>query len=729
MMAMSEPGMQNESASIDMSQFFQVFFEEAEEHLTEMESLLLSIDPAAATGEELNAIFRAAHSIKGGSGTFGFTDMTAVTHELESLLDRVRKHEIALTPEMVDALLVAGDVLKGQLAHHRGHADETPDAEGICERIRDLLRGESAAAPVAVADQPAACPQRTQRTLRVTFRAADGAAIEQAALDDLLALVRDLGEPLSQFEADAGEYAIQLRTRAADKEVRNLFALLCAPDAIRIEVVDVLDAAVPVAVEAAQPATEDAYGFFDGAPGAIASSPATDKAATEDAAWGLFDDAPGTPAAASTPQVAAPTVAHAPHGRRASDQPDGEGVRAGRRDTDKTVQHVQGDAASIRVSVDKVDQLINQVGELVITQAMLAEAVSRLDPLLHENLCAGMADLERNTRDLQETVMSIRMMPIGFVFKRFPRMVRDLAAKLGKQVQLVTEGEATELDKGLIEQIADPLTHLVRNSVDHGIEMPEARLAAGKRAQGSVTLRAAHQGGSILVEVIDDGHGLDRERILAKARERGLPVDDAMSDGDVWQLIFEAGFSTAATVTDISGRGVGMDVVKRNIADLGGSVEIESAKGLGTRMMVRLPLTLAIIDGMLVAVGDDVYIIPLAMVIESLQAGERATRPVAGDGCVIEVRNEYLPVISLHKVFPGGGKRLGGCEGIMVVVESGGVKNALLVDELLGQQQVVVKNIEANYRKVPGVAAATILGDGRVAFILDVPSLVRMGRH
>jgi two-component system chemotaxis sensor kinase CheA len=369
------------------------------------------------------------------------------------------------------------------------------------------------------------------------------------------------------------------------------------------------------------------------------------------------------------------------------------------------------------------------VGELVITQAMLAEAVSRLDPLLYQGVLAGMADLERNTRDLQESVMSIRMMPIAFVFKRFPRMVRDLAAKLGKQVQLITEGEGTELDKGLIEKIADPLTHLVRNSVDHGIETPEQRVAAGKPAQGSVTLRASHQGGSILIEVVDDGRGLNREKILAKARERGLPLSDHMGDGEVWQLIFEAGFSTADVVTDISGRGVGMDVVKRNIAELGGTVEMESADGYGTRTMVRLPLTLAIIDGMSVAVGEDVYIIPLATVVESLQASSRAVRSVAGGGYVVEVRDEYLPVVSLHDIFPGSERNPAAREGIMLVVESEGVKNAFLVDELLGQQQVVVKSLEANYHRVPGVSGATIMGDGRVALILDVPTLVRMRRH
>src|SRR5690606_17350919 len=356
----------------------------------------------------------------------------------------------------------------------------------------------------------------------------------------------------------------RFRSRSEEKAIRNLFSLVCEAEAV---IVDVVQPGAP----------DDSYGFFDTTPAAADDSfgffddvpDPQPGAAVEGQDYGFFGDAP-TPAPAATPSApseAAPAPTH--YGRRASDQPDAEGLRAGGRDADKTVHGAHGDNASIRVSIEKVGQLINQVGELVIAQAMLAQSVGQLDPMLHQALLNGMADLERNTRDLQESVMSIRMMPIGFVFKRFPRMVRDLAAKLGKQVQLNTEGEATELDKGLIEKIADPLTHLIRNSVDHGIESPEQRVAAGKPAQGSVMLRAAHQGGSILIEVIDDGKGLDREKILAKARERGLSVHDAMTDGEVWMLIFEAGFSTADAITDISGRGVGMDVVKRNITELG----------------------------------------------------------------------------------------------------------------------------------------------------------------
>ncbi len=365
----------------------------------------------------------------------------------------------------------------------------------------------------------------------------------------------------------------------------------------------------------------------------------------------------------------------------------------------------------------------------MITQAMLAQTGRALEPGSHQALGTGLADLERNTRMLQESVMAIRMIPMAVVFNRFPRMLRDLAGKLGKQVELQTIGEDTELDKGLIEKITDPLTHLVRNAADHGIEQPHERLAAGKPAQGTVTLAAAHQGGSIVIEVRDDGRGLNRDKLLRKAAERGLAVGPPMSDQEVWHLIFEPGFSTATEVTDVSGRGVGMDVVKRNITGLGGSVEIDSTEGLGMRVSVRLPLTLAIMDGMSVAVARETYILPLATVVESIHLSADDVKSVGGSGRVVEVRNEYLPIIALEELFAVPRSVAHGDAGIMIVVEAEGARVALLVDELVGQHQVVVKNLEANYRKVPGVSGATILGDGRVALILDVAWLVRRARH
>jgi two-component system chemotaxis sensor kinase CheA len=387
------------------------------------------------------------------------------------------------------------------------------------------------------------------------------------------------------------------------------------------------------------------------------------------------------------------------------------------------------ESSTLRVSVDKVDQLINLMGELVITQAMLAQTAMNLDTAQHQQLTAGLADLQRNTRDLQEAVMSIRMIPMSVVFNRYPRMLRDLAGKLGKKVELVTQGEATELDKGLVEKITDPLTHLVRNSCDHGIELPDERVAKGKPAQGTITLAASHQGGSILIEVRDDGRGLNRDKLIKKARERGIDAPDSMSDTDVWSLIFAPGFSTADVVTDVSGRGVGMDVVKKNITALNGSVEIDSAEGYGMSVKVRLPLTLAIMDGMSIGVGTECYILPLSSVVESFQVEDDTIKTVGGANRVVRVREEYMPVIDLEGVFDVPREKAADGNGIMVIVEAEGGRVAVLVDELLGQQQVVVKNLESNYRKVPNISGATIMGDGRVALILDVGALVRLSRH
>ncbi|MEG2041983.1 MAG: chemotaxis protein CheA, partial [Hafnia sp.] len=381
------------------------------------------------------------------------------------------------------------------------------------------------------------------------------------------------------------------------------------------------------------------------------------------------------------------------------------------------------ESTSIRVAVEKVDQLINLVGELVITQSMLAQRSDMLDPVDHGDLLNSLGQLERNARDLQESVMSIRMMPMEYVFSRFPRQVRDLAGKLNKQVEITLLGSSTELDKSLIERIIDPLTHLVRNSLDHGIETPEVRVAAGKSPVGNLTLSAEHQGGNIYIEVIDDGAGLNRERILAKARSQGMAVSDTMTDDEVGLLIFAPGFSTAEQVTDVSGRGVGMDVVKRNIQEMGGHVEIQSRSGKGTTIRIVLPLTLAILDGMSVKVNNEVFILPLNAVMESLQPREEDLYPLAGGERVLQVRGEYLPLVELYSVFDVEGAKTDAMQGIVVILQSAGRRYALLVDQLIGQHQVVVKNLETNYRKVPGISAATILGDGSVALIVDVAAL------
>jgi two-component system, chemotaxis family, sensor kinase CheA len=710
-------------AGIDLSQFYQVFFEEAGENLEQMEQLLLELDLTEADDEELNAIFRCAHSIKGGAATFGFADVAELTHQMETLLDKLRRHELAPNNSMVDVLLASGDALKAMLGRHQGLHSDVIDTTELLSNIRAFVAGETpppaapavATAPVKVEPAPvaaplvaapaasAAAPTTGQRTVELQV----GPLSNPAQADNLIDLfkeITDLGtiSALPDDPALAGVRRFTVSTASAESDLLDLFTFHVAREQVKF-----------VALGAApQAAADPGYGFFEAdedRPGPPVEAPG----------YGFFDNAPGAPAqtvAAAQPGGAEPAAAAKPAAPKQS---------AAKADKPQAAL----EASTIRVSVEKVDQLINLVGELVITQAMLAQNSRSLDPVVYQQLTSGLTDLDRNTRDLQEAVMSIRMIPMSTVFSRFPRMLRDLANKLGKKVELVTQGEATELDKGLVEKITDPLTHLVRNSCDHGIEMPADRLAKGKSEIGTITLAASHQGGSIVIEVRDDGRGLNRDKLIKKAREKGIDAPDTMTDSEVWNLIFAPGFSTAEEVTDVSGRGVGMDVVKKNIASLGGTVEIDSAEGYGMRVSVRLPLTLAIMDGMSVGVGEEVYILPLSSVVESFQVTTDMVKTIGGSGRVVEVRDEYMPVVELEKVFQVPRFDWEHTSGIMVVVEAESGRVAMLVDELLGQQQVVVKNLESNYRKVNDVSGATIMGDGRVALILDVGALVRRSRH
>ena len=691
------------SAGIDLSQFYQVFFEEAGENLETMEQMLLNLDIERADEEELNAIFRCAHSVKGGAATFGFSDVAELTHQMETLLDKLRRRELMPNAAMVDVLLASGDALKAQLSRHQGSGAALVDTSELLTSIRGLVDGGGAPAaasratpaPVAAAAAPAPVAQGT-RALELTVGPLPDPAVSES-LVDLFKEITNLGtiEPLDAGREADGMRRFKVVTTSSDNDLIDLFGFHVAREHVRLAPLTDgygFHSGNPGAPEPVAPSAELGYGFFDNAPGAPNSRDTHPAAASAEA----------SPAAAAKP---APVVAKL------------EKAAAG------------AESSTLRVSVDKIDQLINLVGELVITQAMLAQNSKDVDPALHQQLTSGLADLERNTRDLQEAVMGIRMIPMSLVFNRFPRMMRDLAGKLGKKVELVQVGEATELDKGLVEKITDPLTHLVRNSCDHGIEMPAERLAKGKPEHGTITLIATHQGGSIVIEVRDDGKGLNRGKLLSKARERGLDVSDAMSDSEVYSLIFAPGFSTADQVTDVSGRGVGMDVVKKNITALGGTVEIDSAEGYGMTVRVRLPLTLAIMDGMSVGVGDECYLLPLSSVIESFQVQPGMIKTIGGTGRVVEVRDEYMPVVDLERVFNVPRFDFEHVSNIMVVVEAEGGRVALLVDELLGQQQVVVKNLESNYRKVDDVSGATIMGDGRVALILDVGSLIRRSRH
>jgi len=706
---MGDPSPQSaasQSAGIDLSQFFQVFFEEAGENLEKMEQMLLAIDLEAADDETLNAIFRCAHSVKGGAATFGFADVAELTHQMETLLDKLRRHELQPTNAMVDVLLQAGDALKAQLARHQGNGEAPIDTSALLDGIRAFVEGRASVPARAAAAAPAVTPEPALPPSPVAASRVRALVLTVGPLEDpkqaenlfeLFREIPDLGaiEPIDGGQSAEGLRRLRIVTATPDAELLDLCTFHVAREALRLDPADA------------------GYGFHAGAPGA------PQEPNPPDPGYGFFDHAPGAPEAQAAAGTATPAATTPAAGSAAP-------ARAG---AARPAAAAGGESSTLRVSVEKVDQLINLVGELVITQAMLAQTGKGVDTALYQQLASGLADLERNTRDLQEAVMSIRMIPMSVVFNRFPRMLRDLAGKLGKKVELVTQGEATELDKGVVEKITDPLTHLVRNSCDHGIESPAERLAKGKPETGVVTLVASHQGGSIVIEVRDDGKGLNREKLLAKARERGLDVHDGMSDQDVYGLIFAPGFSTAAEVTDVSGRGVGMDVVKKNIVSLGGSVEIDSAEGLGMTVRVRLPLTLAIMDGMSVGVGDECYILPLSSVVESFQVQDGMIKTIGGSGRVVEVRGEYMPVIDLERVFDVPRFDFEKVASIMVVVEAEGGRVALLVDELLGQQQVVVKNLETNYRKVDDVSGATILGDGRVALILDIGVLVRCSRY
>lgn len=675
---------------MDITQFYQTFFDEAEELLAEMEHLLLALDVSAPDAEQLNAIFRAAHSIKGGAATFGFAALTETTHLLENLLDRARRGELALRTEMIDTFLETKDVLHQQLNAYRSSSEPDPEAMArICAVLQALALEQQTGAPAAAAAPvapavpstpvaPAAAglpePASDHQRLQVTL-----SGVSTKDQDLLAEELGNLGEIVARSATDTS-LTLWLDTTCDADDIIAVCCFVIEPGQIDVK---------------------------------------TSASTPEDA-----DHARAAPAAPDAAPAGEPAQAVAEHAELAGALPSGA---AGQRQAAAAAPGHEN--SSIRVGVEKVDQLINLVGELVITQAMLAQTASSLDPVLHDRLFNGMGQLERNARDLQEAVMSIRMMPMDYVFSRFPRVVRDLANKLGKQIELVTFGQATELDKSLIERIIDPLTHLVRNSLDHGIELPAVRVAAGKEPVGQLVMSAAHQGGNIVIEVSDDGAGLQRDKILAKAIQQGLPASESMSDSEVWQLIFAPGFSTADAITDVSGRGVGMDVVKNNIQDMGGHVEIQSTRGRGTTTRIVLPLTLAILDGMSVKVGQEIFILPLNFVMESLQPAAADIRPVAGEGQVVLVRGEYLPLVELHRTFQVPAARVNPTEGIVVILQAEGRRFALLVDELVGQHQVVVKNLETNYRRVHGISAATILGDGSVALIVDVAALQRNNRQ
>ncbi|HAY95795.1 chemotaxis protein CheA [Shewanella sp.] len=710
--------------SINMAEFHQVFFEESHEHLENMEQLLLALDLASPDPEELNTIFRAAHSIKGGSGIFGFTALTSVTHVMENLLDKTRKGNFQLTSSIIDLLLSTVDTLSHILSLYREEEQiDWQEVEYSKSQLVAALNGEPFSSSVAIRNgtDVASTP-----TINATLTAAVAAEdlgfgfFEDEMARDIAIEGEDFGffdEAYQAEDISADSVANNKECNAElcdvtidDDELGFGFFEALTPESFANEIE--LLSSKPLVQKVFKPATTRAHQAKE--TGSSQSKNTLFKAkATEPTA--PISTVPTSPSVkASSPAILS---SNATSNSSVAPKPNTTEVKTA---TKKPAVSAQD--ATLRVETSKIDTLVNLAGELVITQSMLTLIGNEMTGDLGERLKTALNELERNTREMQEAVMSVRMLPVSFVFNRFNRLVRDLSEQLGKNVNLVIEGGNTEIDKGMIEKLVDPLTHLVRNSLDHGIEKPEKRLAAGKSEVGVLSLKASQRGGNIVIAVHDNGAGLNRERIIQKARENGLQVADNSSDKQVWQLIFAAGFSTAEEVTDVSGRGVGMDVVRRNIEALGGRIDIESTEGQGSTFEIQLPLTLAIVDGMTVSVGNQIYILPLVHIIESIQPQTEQLKFLAKER-LLKVREEYLPLLNLYQLMEIEPNARCPEEGIVVLLESNHKRFGLCVDALVGQQQVVIKSLEKHYRRIPGVSGATIMGDGSVALILDVESL------
>jgi len=715
--------------SIDLSQFHQVFFEESFDGLEVMEQNLLGLTPESSDPEVINTIFRAAHSIKGGSATFHFTSVAEFTHILETLLDEMRNGERAVTTPMVDLLLQSVDCLRNmlsklqddQLVEHADYAeleaalkkaiDNDGDHESVNQQASDLTSKE--APSTAGLESDASAQHSEDSAWLITFipepqiLQTGNEPIRMFRELNLLGEIKVVSQILklpTLAEMDEtlcySQWMIGLFAEVDESAIREVFEWVDDECELKLEALTEEQVNARLSGEAF---TEEALSEPERA---NAPSPIDEKIVDKNAKASVQS----TSASPSKPQSNSNTDLQV---RDKSEVKDPN-------QANKSAPVATG-GSSIRVSIDKVDSLINLVGELVITQSMLGQMGEDFNITKLERLKEGLIQLEQNTRELQESVMQIRMLPISFVFNRFPRMIRDLSSRLNKKVELEIFGENTELDKTVMEQIGDPLVHLVRNSLDHGIETPDKRAAAGKSETGKVQLNAFHQGGNIVIEIIDDGAGINRERVLNKAIERGLVSEQQeLSDEDVYQLVFEPGFSTAESISDVSGRGVGMDVVKKNIQSLGGSVEVRSEPGLGSTFTIRLPLTLAILDGQLIRVGNQIYVVPLTSIVESLQIKTHEVVSITGSFDVYKLRDDHVPILRLYETFEVKPDFTDYNDTVLVVVEVGGKKVGFMVDELLAQQQVVIKSLETNFISIEGISGATILGDGKVALILDI---------
>ncbi len=724
--------------SIDLSQFHAVFFEESFEGLELMEAALLELDVDNPDSEQINAIFRAAHSIKGGSGTFGFVQVSEFTHILETLLDKVRDGGHAIDADGIELFLQSVDCLRGLLEALQ--AEQEPDlqrANQLARVFQAVLDGATYADSSSQVNTnppqdneinevlepgPPATPEAENLG---TVRQQIGFTIDFKPDTDMLKggndpvrMLRELatlGEikttldaselpPLESLVADNCyvSWHIELITSCKIDDVEEVFEWV--EDECELSITPIMADAPNVGNNQSEDAQSNSN--------AQAADTTGQRLVMPSGPLPSLDEL----------QLPSPAVPKSFEAAHPIESPVQEAIK-----TPAKAKPAKVESSSIRVGIDKVDSLINLVGELVITQSMLGQMGSASDSINEENighLREGLVQLEQNTRELQDSVMRIRMLPISFTFNRLPRMVRDISLQLGKQVQLELSGENTELDKTVMEKISDPMVHLIRNALDHGIEMPEVRKAAGKPELGTIALNAFHQGGSIVIEMTDDGGGIDTERLLAKARGNGLIGEsELLTQDQKLELLFAPGLSTSEQVSDLSGRGVGMDVVRRNIQELNGSVEVSTEIGKGSTFRIRLPLTLAILDGQLVTVADQTYIFPLVSISESLQIDGAKVNNLAGGSDVYSLREEYIPILRLDRLF---GLRQGEAVldgSLLVVIESEGQKIGVVVDELLAQQQVVIKSLEDNYIRVLGVSGATILGDGNVAMIIDAVGL------
>lgn len=692
--------------TVDMSQFHQVFFEESFEGLDAMESGLLDLNSGSVDDETINTIFRAAHSIKGGSGTFGFVEIADFTHVLETLLDRMRSGKREINHEVVQMLLQSVDCLRLMMEAARDKLPiEMGDVHELQHKFEELLNAETVE-DAGGTELQVTTPASNSSGWHINFHphpymlktGNDPLRMfrELALLGQLTVKVDTRSLP-SLTELDPEEsylrWELQLISECTEEQVREIFEWVDGD--CELDITQLLHE------ESSGPGNQD------------------NKQDNEEVRTGVDRRI-------NSEDRRQQVEAYKGEERRSSTE---RGAETDRR-TGQDRRSKSTETTSIRVGIDKIDALINMVGELVITQSMLSQFGEDFDLKDLDRLRDGLGLLERNTRELQESVMQIRMLPISFSFNRFPRLVHDLSTKLGKKVELKMSGEQTELDKTVMEKIGDPMVHLVRNSLDHGIESPEVRKAAGKPEVGTIHLNAFHQGGNIVIEIIDDGAGLNTDKILQKAREKGLVrEDETLSEEKIHDLIFQAGFSTVDEVSDVSGRGVGMDVVKRNIRDLGGVVEVKSLRGQGSTFTIRLPLTLAILDGQLIRVGKQTYIISLVSIVESLLINPKQCNSIAGRLEMYRLRDDYIPIIRLYELFNIKADNTEINNGLLVVVEAEGQKAGILVDDLLAQQQVVIKSLETNYQKVQGISGATILGDGTVAMILDISGLITLSRQ